>query len=176
MKALKIAIISVVSFIVLFMLVGLVLPKNFHVERQISIESDKDIVFNHIVDLKQWREWGVWFERDPNMQVTYTGPDKQVGMKSSWVSEQEGNGEMTIKGVTPGSQMIYNLYFPDFDMSSTGELTVVEKNGKTQVTWTNHGDLGGNPINGWFAMLMDGMIGPDFEAGLANLKKLSEGK
>lgn len=174
MKALKLAIISVFTLIVLFITVGLFLPKTFHVERQVTIKADSQTVFNYIVDLKQWKAWGTWFERDPNMQVTYTGPEKQPGMKSSWVSETEGNGEMTIIDINPGTKMTYSLYFPDFDMGSTGELTVSEKEGKTLVTWSNHGELDSSPINGWFAMLMDSMIGPDFEAGLANLKVLSE--
>jgi hypothetical protein len=41
-------------------------------------------------------------------------------------------------------------------------------------TWTNEGEMGGNPINRWFGLMMDRMVGPDFEAGLANLKKLAE--
>lgn len=174
MKALKIAAMSIVGIIVILLLVGLVLPKDFHVERSITINAPKDKVFAHIVDLKEWRNWGIWFERDPNMQVTYTGDDSAVGMKSSWISEQEGSGEMTITAISPGKTMVYNLYFPDFDMGSTGELTVSVQDDSTKVVWTNHGELGGNPVNGFFAMMMDGMIGPDFEAGLSNLKKLTE--
>lgn len=174
MKALKITFIAVIGLIGLFIVIGLFLPKNFHVERTISIDAPADKVFVHIVDLKEWRKWGIWFERDPDMQVTYTGPDSDVGMKSSWVSEQEGAGEMTITAITHGKTMVYNLYFPDFDMGSTGELTVSSQGNKTTVSWTNHGGMGSNPVNGYFAMMMDGMIGPDFEAGLNNLKQLAE--
>lgn len=68
----------------------------------------------------------------------------------------------------------YSLYFPDFDMSSTGELTLVETDNGTQVTWRDYGDVGFNPVNRYFAVMMDSMIGPDFEAGLANLKNVVE--
>jgi len=36
------------------------------------------------------------------------------------------------------------------------------------------GDLGRSPLNRWFGLFMDKLVGPDFEAGLANLKRLSE--
>jgi len=31
-----------------------------------------------------------------------------------------------------------------------------------------------NPLNRWFGVFLEGMIGPDFEKGLANMKKLVE--
>ena len=44
----------------------------------------------------------------------------------------------------------------------------------TRVTWTNEGDMGTNPVNRYFGLMMDSMVGPDFEAGLKNLKALAE--
>ncbi len=44
----------------------------------------------------------------------------------------------------------------------------------TRVTWTNEGDMGANPVNRYFGLMMDRMVGPDFEAGLKNLKALAE--
>jgi hypothetical protein len=34
--------------------------------------------------------------------------------------------------------------------------------------------MGGNPVNRYFGVMMDRLVGPDFEAGLANLKALAE--
>ena len=44
----------------------------------------------------------------------------------------------------------------------------------TKVTWSNFGDLGGNPLVRYFGLVMDKMVGADFEAGLAGLKALAE--
>jgi uncharacterized protein YndB with AHSA1/START domain len=174
MKAIKLTSLVLTLLLVLFFLVGVFLPKHFYVERKLIIDAPAPQVFQHIIDLREWKKWGIWFKRDPNMQVTYSGPDSAVGMKSSWISAQEGSGEMTILDITPDSKMVYSLYFPDFDMGSKGDLMVVAKGQQTEVSWSNYGDLGSNPVNGYFAMMMDGMIGPDFEAGLANLKELTE--
>jgi hypothetical protein len=42
------------------------------------------------------------------------------------------------------------------------------------VTWSNAGELGYNPVNRWFGLLMDNFMGRDFEEGLRNLKTQAE--
>ena len=44
----------------------------------------------------------------------------------------------------------------------------------THVTWSFDSDMGAGPIGRYFGLLMDRMVGPDFEGGLANLKALAE--
>ena len=82
--------------IAVFFVVGLFLPSNFDVQRKVEINASAEQVYTKVADLRAGKTWGVWFERDPNMQVTYTGDVATVGMKSSWISEPEGSGEMTI--------------------------------------------------------------------------------
>lgn len=162
------------GFIVLFAIVGLMLPSTYEVKRQVSINASAPEVYANIVNLKAWREWSVWYERDPNMKVTFSGPDSNVGMKSSWLSETEGNGVMTLTQVNENQMVEYDLQFPDMGFGSVGVLTLQEENGGTLVVWTNTGEIGYNPIFRYFGLMMDGMIGPDFEAGLANLKEKLE--
>ena len=174
MAALKKTLIVIVALMVLLVGIGFILPSEFRVERSVTIDAPADKVFPHLVDFKAWKNWGVWFKRDPQMVITYSGPEKQVGMMSSWKSESQGNGEMKLLSVIDNQKISYSLYFPEFEMGSTGEMMLVEQEGKTVVTWVDYGDVGANPINHYFAAMMDSMIGPDFESGLANLKVLVE--
>lgn len=174
MKILKLAVSGLIAFVVLFVVVGFILPSDFHVQRQITINAPADKVYPYVVNLTQWQKWGVWFNRDPNMQITYSGPEGFVGHKSSWISDSEGSGEMTVTEMTPNEKLVYTLFFPEIDMGSTGEITLLETNGTTKVIWADYGDVGSNPINHYFAVLMDSMVGPDFKAGLINLKALVE--
>ena len=48
------------------------------------------------------------------------------------------------------------------------------QDGATLVRWTMHGDMGRNPLWHWMVPLMDGMVGKDFDEGLAALKALAE--
>jgi uncharacterized protein YndB with AHSA1/START domain len=174
MAVLKKTLIGLLMFFVLLILIGFILPSEFKVQRSISVEAPAENVYANVVDLRKWRAWGVWFKRDPNMDILYSGPESAVGMKSEWVSEQEGSGEMVVIAIEPNQRFIYSLYFPDMDMGSTGEFVFTEEQGRTEVTWMDYGDVGSNPVNRYFALFMDNMIGSDFEIGLENLKLLSE--
>ena len=59
-------------------------------------------------------------------------------------------------------------------MRSSGEIKLEPAGQGTRVTWTNQGDVGSNPINRYFAQVMDRLVGSDFEAGLKNLKAIAE--
>ena len=81
---------------------------------------------------------------------------------------------MTLTAAEPGRQVAYDLYFPDMDSTSTGTLRFSPEGAATRVTWTMDGDMGKNPIGRWFGLMMDSMVGKDFDAGLARLKALAE--
>ncbi|QGX61551.1 SRPBCC family protein [Alteromonas mediterranea] len=162
------------AVIAIFVISSFFIPKDYSVERTITIDAEPSDVYPYVVDLREWKKWGVWFKRDPNMQLTYSGPDRAIGMRSVWESETEGNGEMEITQLEHNKRVLYRLYFPDFDMGSSGIVEIKPTVGGTLVIWRDEGTVDNNPINRYFALLMDGMIGPDFEMGLENLKILVE--
>lgn len=166
--------VGLVALLVIFVGVGFLLPSDFKVERSVKIHAPATSVFAMVRDLKEWQKWGVWFKRDPQMKITYSGPEGRVGMKSVWLSEEEGSGEMEVLEIVADKKLVYSLYFPEFEMASTGEFVLLENNGQTTVTWIDYGDMGANPLMGYMVLMMDGFIGPDFEAGLENLKTLVE--
>ena len=59
-------------------------------------------------------------------------------------------------------------------MQSVGTIELRAQDGGIRVVWADAGDLGMNPVNRWFGLFLDKMIGPDFERGLVNLKRLAE--
>ena len=81
---------------------------------------------------------------------------------------------MTFTAAEPGRRVAYDLFFPDFGTTSSGDLTLVPEGGGTKVTWTMNGDMGANPLFRWFALNADSMVGKDFDAGLAGLKEVAE--
>lgn len=174
MNLLKKLAISVVVLVVVLLLTGLYLPSDFKVKRSVMIDSPADKVYAYVVDLKKWQSWGVWFKRDPEMKISYSGPERSIGMKSKWFSQLEGNGEMELIALEHNRRIIYTLDFPERDMGSTGEFIFEQQDNQTLVTWLDYGDVGANPINHYIAFFMDSIIGPDFETGLENLKTLVE--
>lgn len=174
MKLVKWLVVVLASLAVLLTLVGFVLPSKFRVERSTEIRAPAEKVYALLQDPREWARWTVWNQRDPQMKMTYGGAAAGQGAKWAWQSQSEGNGEMEFLRAEPNKLIEYRLSFPDHGMSSTGLLTLTGGATGTRVVWSNEGDMGANPYMHYFALFMDRMVGPDFEAGLARLKTLAE--
>ena len=155
---------------------GLFIPSSFSVQRSIEINAPPKKIYDLIVEPKKWQQWSVWTQRDPNMRITYSGPPFGMGAKWSWVSKSEGSGSMQLTRVEPDKRVEYSIFFPEFGMRSTGAIAIAPAGERTRVTWSTAGDVGPNPLKRYLAVMMDRMVGPDFEAGLENLKALAESK
>lgn len=159
--------------VLLLVLVAFVLPRQYRVERSLVINARPEAVLAQVADLRAWKNWGAWQERDPQMKLSYSDQPVGVGSWSAWESNKEGNGKMTIIALT-ATKVTYHLEFPDAGMQSTGWIELLPRDGGSQTVWVDTGDLGLNPVNRWFGLFLDKLIGPDFERGLANLKKRVE--
>jgi uncharacterized protein YndB with AHSA1/START domain len=174
MKWLKRIVLGVFVLVAVLLAIGMVLPSGFKVQRSVEIAAAPSKVYPLIASPREWKNWSAWNRRDPAMKIEYSGPESGVGAKWSWQSKTEGNGTMEFTAAVPDQRVDYSLHFPDFDMRSKGQLQIQASGNGTRVTWTNEGNVGNNPVNRYFAAMMDSMVGPDFQAGLANLKTLSE--
>lgn len=154
-------------------LVAFAFPRQYRVERSLVVKAPPAAVLAQVADLSAWKNWGAWQERDPQMKLSYSTPPTGVGAWSAWESKQEGNGRMTITELSP-TKVNYLLEFPDMGMKSNGSMELRPEAGGVRVVWVDAGDLGLNPMNRWVGLFLDGMIGPDFERGLANMKRLAE--
>jgi hypothetical protein len=149
------------------------------VERSTVIHASPQTLHAMVASPKAWGQWSAWNQRDPGMQIVYSGPERGAGAKWSWKSKTEGDGEMTITRVDDASDTVpssidFKLYFPDVDSTSPGSMTFSPNGKLTEVRWTTQMNFGGNPALHWMTLFGDKMVGPDFEAGLANLKALAE--
>jgi uncharacterized protein YndB with AHSA1/START domain len=170
----KITVMALAALAVLLLLGGLLLSGRFHIERSVLTSAPAAKAYALVVDPRNWNRWAVWNRRDPAMSISYFGSPTGVGAGWAWKSQTEGDGKMTLTAATPDQRVAYDLYFPDMDSTSTGELRFEAGPGGTRITWTMDGDMGANPLMHWMALLMDRMVGPDFDGGLANLKALAE--
>lgn len=162
-----------VGIVVVLLAAGFLLPAAYSAQRSITINAPAEKVFPLVANLKEWKRWSVWNQRDPNMVMTYSGPEMAAGSKWSWKSKSEGNGGMEFSAVEPNKRVGYILTMEDMP-PATGDLKFTPEGTGTKVSWDISGNAGINPVFRWFRVFTDKMIGPDFEAGLKNLKKLAE--
>ncbi|MGE3311878.1 MAG: SRPBCC family protein [Limisphaerales bacterium] len=168
-------IVALLALIALALLVGLFLPRTYHVARSIDVKAGTEAIYPDLAGLRRWPEWTVWNkDLDPGIEWTYGSPDTGIGAEYSWVGPKVGDGRLKLVKADPEKGIAYELSFQKDSMRSEGEISMEKVAGGVRVEWTNHGDLGKNPVNRYFGLLMDRMIGPDFEAGLRRLKERAE--
>lgn len=150
-------------------------PDTFSVQRAASIKAPPEKIFAALSDFQRWEAWSPWEKMDPAMKRSYSGAPKGKGAAYAWEGNSKvGQGRMEITQAAP-TRVAMNLDFvKPFEAHNQVEFTLQPKGDATEVTWSMVG-----PVP-YFAKIlhvfmdMDGMVGGQFESGLANLKTLTE--
>lgn len=175
MKFLKTLLSALIIIIVAVVVVGLFLPTSYTVERSIVIDAPPSQIHKYVGDLRNWDAWEPWGEEDPTLVVTHGEKTEGVGASQSWVGES-GDGALTITKDSPLEGIEYDLVFDGGTYVCQSAMRYNPLvNGETKITWIMNGDMGTPVIGGYFAMMMDSMVGRMFDKGLSNLKGTVEG-
>lgn len=151
-------------------------PDTFRVERSAAIKAPPEKVFALINDFKAWAAWSPWEKKDPAMKRTFGATTSGKGATYGWEGNKDvGTGSMTITESAPSTKLALNLDFlKPFEAHNIAEFTLSAQGDTTNVTWAMHGPANFMTKIMHVFMNMDKMVGPDFEAGLANLKAAAE--
>jgi effector-binding domain-containing protein len=172
---------SIVIALFIFFIIGIFLPRQVHVERQIEIQRPAATVFTVVNSYRTFPLWSPWADRDPGARYEFSGPVAGVGAKMSWSGDPRlvGTGWQEIIESKPYSLVRMHLDFEQQGQASS-YLQIDGSVGISRVTWGFDTDL----LEGqsWFAGLLaryfglffDKWIGTGYEAGLARLKALVE--
>lgn len=177
MKILKLLLFLVLGIIVIILISGLFIKKDYILEKEIVINKPRQEVFNYVKHLKNQNNFSYWATLDTNMQVTYTGTDATPGFIFAWKGNKKaGVGEEEITKIEEGKRIDYALRFKEPMESEMNSYIVTEDTGAnaTRVKWAMYGtsNYPWNVMNPF----MNVMMGSDLEIGLSNLKKLLETK
>jgi len=147
----------------------------FRVERSTLIDAPASEIFPRIDDFHAWVDWSPYEKMDANLGKTFTGPAQGVGAAYAWVGKKAGSGRMEIVQSIPASKVVIRLDFSKpFVAHNTAEFTLEPQAEGTKVTWAMHGpNTLMSKVMGLF-FSMDKLVGPQFDEGLANLKRISE--
>ena len=152
------------------------MPTPYTVTRATTIAAPIDTIHALLVDFHNWPSWSPWEALDPDMRRTYSGPDVGVGARYAWEGNKKaGKGWMAITGVTDDRVDIDLEFLKPFPARSTIAFTLKAIDAdRTEVEWRLTGEL--NLMMRAFSLVksMDGLIGPDFEKGLRQLKSVAE--
>lgn len=169
MKAIKISGMLIATLGILFFGIAMFLPSAIHIERSVIVPASSQTAFDHINDLRQWKYWSPWHKMDPNMNIVFEDYLMGKGASYKWDSEQIGSGKLVITESMPHSYIVASLHFEEQGTATSRYYFEAVDEG-TRITWTFESDLGNGPMAKYSGLLVDNMIGSDFEQGLANLK------
>jgi hypothetical protein len=157
----------------IFVVVGLILPNQVEIKREIEISASKAVIHEYVNNLDNWPKWSPWLELDPSIQTTIGEIHTGVGASQSWLGKS-GGGQLTFSDSSTDKGVVYQMSFEgDPTVYQTG-LSYQAKGDKTLVAWTMTGEMKPIIIGNYFALLMDSLIGDSFIAGLQKLKEISE--
>ena len=150
-------------------LIGLILPGTWEVERSLEMPAAPDEVFAHVNDVSRWETWTDW----PEAAAERFGPPTGVGAGRSWSDPEFGDGVFTIVESVAGERVRYRVEVEDGSMITEGTIVLDRLLDGTRVTWRETGDFGWNPILGYVARAMERLQGRELEIGLERLREAS---
>ena len=153
-----------------------VVMAGYSVERSTTVNAPATRVHELVDDFHHWTRWSPWEDLDPALERAYSGPDRGVGAHYAWSGNKKaGAGDMTITADTPQQVDIALNFLKPFPARNRIELVLIPAgDAATAVEWRLHGELSG--VIRLFSVVksMDSLVGPDFEKGLARLKRVAE--
>ncbi len=169
----------IILFVILIPLIaGLFVKKDYLVEKEVVVDVSCDEAFSYVVLLKHQDAFGVWRNLDPEMMTVYKGTDGTVGFVYSWESKIRtvGKGEQEITGIEPNERIDYEMrFFKPFKAVADSWITLKAINDSTtKIVWGMSGSMA-YPFNS-LMLLMDfeNTLGRDFDLGLIGLKEILE--
>jgi len=176
LKFLKSLFSAIIILIVIVVVVGLFLPTSYEVQRSVVIDAPPAQIHKYVGDLNNWDYWEPWREGDPSIVITRGEKTRGIGASQSWIGDS-GDGALTFTKDSPDQGVEYDLVFDDGAYISQSAIVYDPlEDGETKVTWTMLGDIGAPVVGGYFALMMNSMIGEMFDKGLSNLKNTVEGQ
>jgi hypothetical protein len=159
----------------LVLLIGLVMPSKYRVERSTTINAPPEAVYASVANVQRWQDWAVWNVRTyPDTRWVFGGTAVGVGAVRSWSGEDVGNGTLSLTEADPKTGVAYDTSVERGRYVMHGRISLAPTESGTRVTWVDEGDIGGNPFAHYAVPLIKSRLGQYIEEGLANLKKQLE--
>lgn len=128
-----------------------------------------DIVFQFLDSPEGWQAWTPW----PESGVERSGPERGTGATLSWDDQELGTGSFMIQGIEEYSMVKYQVEVGDGAMQASGTITLTPENQGVRITWFEEGDLGPNPLMGYWALSMSRAQSDELVKGIERLSELA---
>ena len=167
--------IGLISFVILFLLIGTLLSDTQTVEREVWLKAkqkDLDAIFHNP---ERWKDWHTQLKDNPNVELKSAGKEKTAilevkasnGMYSLLKADSVGNGFFSFT-TTSGKE--------EQGIRSLSSISYLEEDGTVILKFSNEYYLGNNPFYKFVGLGFDDIMGPETEDMIDNISNLVEKK
>ncbi|HIB09856.1 MAG TPA: hypothetical protein EYO20_08470 [Gemmatimonadetes bacterium] len=156
--------------LILFLFVGILLPGTWSAEASALLPASPEATFRYLDSPSGWSRWTIW----PDSGVQTIGPQRGEGSGFTWDDPELGTGVFTIVEIHPPKSIRYHVEMQGGGMRIDGEIELSLEEGDTRVLWRESGNLGANPLMGYWALSMDRVQTSELEKSLDRLVQLVE--
>jgi hypothetical protein len=176
MKIIKNVLKVLLILLIIYLISAFFAKSSYKVERSAIINAPENLVYNNVGILRNWENWSPWKEKDPSATNSYSGPDGKAKSIMRWAGDKKKSGSGQVEIITANSPILM-YYKLNFDgppaMSSMGMFQLSElAPEKTNVRWSDSGEIPFILRPMMMFASMDKFMGPDFERGLVKLDSL----
>lgn len=157
------------AVLTLFLVVGFLLPADWRASAELQIAATPAEIFDHIDSPEGWRTWTTW----PDGELSRSGPESGAGATLSWEDDEMGSGAFAVTSSVEPLHLEYSVEFGP-SMRARGVVSLSGNSGGTLVKWSESGNLGRNPLMGYWALFMPEGQGREMLKGLERLAGLVE--
>ena len=150
-----------------FLGLGVVLPATWEAEATLLLPATSDAVFPYLDSPEGWLTWTPWPDSS-----TISGPSRGAGATLLWDDPEFGTGFFSIVEADAPTHVSYRVEVNDGRMSTDGTLELTPEGTGTRVRWHEEGDLGRNPLMGYWALSMDRAQSEELQKSLDSLAVL----
>lgn len=171
-----IGIVAVIAVLIgIFAIIPAFIDEDVSFTRSIEINKPVALVYGVVKNFEYYQQWNAWSQSDTNAVNELTGTAGEVGSKMSWVGEIVGTGSLTIEELVENKSIQSKLEFVIPWQGVALDLWDFEQldSTTTKVNWTYSGEMDSYLMR-YMNLAIEGMVGPQFELGLSNLKELIE--
>lgn len=162
---------SIILISIVTLVVGLLLPQQYKIDKTIVIEAPPSQLQALISDFKQWPKWSPWQKVAPDIKFSLGNPNAGVGAHQFW-QNRWGSGEMTITDITP-SKIGINILFNQEHIAD-GNISFIKEKNTTILSCQLIGEVNTPIVGGYLALLNKYILTNSVKMGLNNLKTTTQ--
>ena len=148
---------------------GFLLPTEWEADASALVPATPEAVFVYLDSPEGWGVWTPW----PDSGLVREGPERGVDARISWDDPELGAGSFRLVDVRHPEHVSYAVEVGGGAMRTAGSIVLVAEGVGVRVTWHEEGNLGRNPLMGFWALFMDRAQTTELEKGLARLGELA---